>query len=186
MHDQPPLIGHVVAVAKSAAHSFSKICVDRITLIQGLGVEGDAHKGVWVQHLARIKKDPTQPNLRQVHLIHQELFDELATQGFAVEPGQLGENVTTQGIPLLALPQRSILAVGPDVRLEVTGLRNPCAQIDGLQKGLLAAVLGKGPNGEVIRKTGVMAIVLAGGTIAPGDAIHVELPPEPHDPLQPV
>lgn len=175
---------HVVSVSKSGEHRFSKRVADRITVIEGLGIEGDAHAGDRVQHLSRVRADPTQPNLRQVHLIQSELFDELREKGFDVGPSDLGENVTTVGIALLALPRGTILEIGSDVALEVTGLRNPCAQIDGFRKGLLAAVLDRGPNGELIRKAGIMTVVLKGGEIATGDAIVVRLPPEPHLPLE--
>ena len=174
----------VVAVAKDAVHNFSKTLVPEITIIAGLGVEGDAHLGKKVKHRSRVKADPTQPNLRQVHLIHSELFDEVAEKGFAVTPADLGENITTKGIDLLGLPRHAILKIGANVRLEVTGLRNPCAQIDNFQKGLLSAVLEKGPNGQLIRKSGIMTVVLAGGRVQTGDRIDVELPDPPLLPLE--
>lgn len=176
--------GTVVAVAKDAVHNFSKNLVPEIVMIAGLGVEGDAHLGEKVKHRSRINADPAQPNLRQVHLIHSELFDEVAQKGFRVMPADLGENITTKGIDLLGLPRHAILEIGEHVRLEVTGLRNPCAQIDDFQKGLLAAVLGKGPNGELIRKSGIMTVVLKGGYVRPGDRIHVTLPESPFLPLE--
>jgi MOSC domain-containing protein YiiM len=173
----------VQAVAASAAHGFSKPRLPSIRLLAGLGVDGDAHCGVTVKHRSRVAKDPDQPNLRQLHLIHAELFDELAAAGFAVAPGALGENVTTQGIDLLGLPRGTRLHIGADAIVEVTGLRNPCWQIDAFQDGLMRACLGRDAQGDVVRKTGVMAIVLAGGDIAPGDAIRVVLPPTPHERL---
>jgi MOSC domain-containing protein YiiM len=151
-----------------------------------LGVAGDAHMGETVKHRSRVRKDPTQPNLRQVHLIHAELFDELRGKGFAVRPGDLGENVTTSGIDLLALPTDTRLHIGATAVVAVTGLRNPCVQIDGFQKGLMAATLDKDAGGNLIRKAGIMSIVLADGDVRPGDAIQVELPAEPSRPLQPV
>ena len=176
--------GRVVAVAKNAEHNFSKTLVPEITIIAGLGVEGDAHLGKKVKHRSRVKADPTQPNLRQVHLIHSELFDEVAEKGFAVTPADLGENITTKGIDLLGLPRHAILKIGENVRLEVTGLRNPCAQIDNFQKGLLSAVLEKGSNGELIRKSGIMTVVLTGGRVQTGDRINVKLPDPPFLPLE--
>jgi len=158
--------------------------VHEILIVAGLGVEGDAHKGKKVKHRSRVKADPTQPNLRQVHLIHSELFDELSKKGFTVKPGDLGENITTEGIDLLRLPRGTILKVGENACLEVTGLRNPCAQIDGFQKGLLSAVLDKGANGELIRKSGIMTIVLKGGRVRSSDCIDVELPDPPFRPLE--
>lgn len=178
--------GTVVAVARDAGHQFSKHIVEEVRILAELGVEGDAHQGVTVQHRSRVARDPTQPNLRQVHLIHAELFEELAAKGFAVGPADLGENVTTRGIDLLGLPKGARLRLGAEAVLEVTGLRNPCAQIEQFQAGLLAAVLGRGPDGELVRKTGVMAVVLSGGMVRPGDAIAVELPPLPHQPLEKV
>lgn len=172
------------AVSRSGEHRFSKRADTEITLLTGLGVEGDAHLGVTVQHLSRIKIDPTQPNLRQVHLIGAELFDELAGKGFAVSPAELGENVTTRGIDLLALPRGARLRLGATAMVELTGLRNPCAQIERHRPGLLAAVLDRTPEGEVIRKAGVMAIVVAGGVVRPGDMIEVDLPPPPHERLE--
>lgn len=174
----------VLAVARDGEHRFSKRSVAELNVLAGLGVEGDAHQGVTVKHRSRVATDPTQPNLRQVHLIHCELFQELRTKGFRVEPSDLGENVTTAGLNLLNLPRSTLLAIGTEVVLEITGLRNPCAQIERFQPGLLAAVLDRGPNGEVIRKAGVMSVVRAGGLIRPGDSIKVSLPPPPHLPLE--
>lgn len=180
----------VAAVARDAAHGFSKRIVSEIEVIAGQGVAGDAHRGETVKHRSRVAVDPTQPNLRQVHLIHAELFDEMAERGFDICAGDLGENITTRGIDLttrgidlFALPSGTVLRIG-DAALAVTGLRNPCGQIDAFRKGLLRAVLAKGENGEVIRKAGIMAIVLRSGAIRIGDAIAVEMPPEPHQPLE--
>jgi len=174
----------VTAVGLCPTHSFSKPVVEAIRLLAGLGVEGDAHLGVTVKHQSRVKVDPTQPNLRQVHLIQSELHAELAAAGFAVVPGDLGENVTTRGIDLLGLPTGAKLRLGPDAVVEITGLRNPCSQIDGFRQGLLKQVLGRDEAGNLVRKAGVMGIVLAGGTVRPGDPIAVELPPRPHRPLE--
>lgn len=155
-------------------------------LLAGLGVEGDAHLGRTVQHVSRVKRDPSQPNLRQVHLIHAELHDELRARGFRVGPGVMGENVTTRGVDLLALPTGTRLRLGAAAVVEVTGLRNPCVQLDGYQSGLLAAVLDRDPDGRLIRKAGVMGVVVSGGKVHPEDTIDVELPPLPHVPLDPV
>ena len=176
----------VLNVAASAKHGFSKQVCDTIYVIAGIGVAGDAHAGPTVKHRSRVRIDPSQPNLRQIHLIHAELLDELAARGFAVAPGDLGENILTRDVDLLALPRGSVLAIGSSARLEITGLRNPCAQIEAFQRGLLSAVIDKAPGGALVRKAGVMAIVLADGSIGPGDAISVELPPQPHCPLEPV
>ncbi len=175
-----------MAVGTSAAHTVSKAVSPRIRLLEGLGVEGDAHAGRTVQHLSRVRRDPTQPNLRQVHLIQSELHDLLRETGFDVAPGAMGENVTTQGIDLLSLPSGACLHLGDDAVVEITGLRNPCAQLDGLEPGLMAATLGRDEQGQLIRKAGIMAIVLVGGEVGPGDPIRVALPPEPHRPLLPV
>ncbi len=176
--------GQVVSVSLSVRHDFSKDRVQSIRLLPGLGVEGDAHAGVTVKHRSRIAVDPSQPNLRQVHLIHTELFDELAGKGFAVVPGDLGENIATSGLDLLALPRGTVLRLGAEAAVQVTGLRNPCSQIEAFQPGLLANVVGKGDNGEIIRKAGIMSIVLAGGDVHEGDVIAVELPSGPHLPLE--
>ncbi|CAN5382335.1 MOSC domain-containing protein [soil metagenome] len=176
--------GIVVAVARDGQHRFSKSPVDRITILAGMGVEGDAHQGSRVRHRSRVAVDPTQPNLRQVHLIHAELFDELRAKGHDVGPADLGENITTQGIDLLALPRGTRLRIGDTAVLEVTGLRNPCGQIEAFQRGLLAAVLDRGPSGEVIRKAGIMTIVEQGGIVRPQDRVIVDLPPLPHHPLE--
>ena len=170
----------VLALSRSGSHSFSKPGVASLRLVAGLGIEGDAHQGVTVKHRYRVALDPTQPNLRQVHLIHAELFDELAAKGFAIAPGELGENVTTRGIDLLALPEGARLKIGADVVVELTGLRNPCKQIEAFRPGLLAAVLGRDDAGGIVRTAGVMAIVLAGGAIREGDTIEAELPAAPH------
>ena len=174
----------VVAVCRDGEHRFSKAVTTSITLLTGLGVEGDAHAGVTVQHRSRVAADPTQPNLRQVHLMHEELFDDLARDGFAVKPGELGENVTTRGIDLLALPRHTVLRIGADAVVEITGLRNPCVQIDLFQQGLLKRVVHHDADGHLVRKAGIMGIVLRGGRIEPGDQILVEPPPPPHLPLE--
>jgi len=180
------MAGVVTAVSRSATHTMSKPNQDGIRLLAGLGVEGDAHQGETVKHRSRVARDPSQPNLRQVHLIHAELHDELRAAGFAVSPGQMGENVTTRGVDLLGLPTGARLHLGDAAVVEVTGLRNPCAQLDGIQPGLMAATLGRDEEGNLIRKAGVMGVVLADGEVRPGDAIRVELPLEPHTPLEPV
>ena len=176
----------VQAVARDRAHRFSKPVADSITLVPGLGVAGDAHFGRTVQHRSRVRRDPSQPNLRQVHLIHAELFTELAEAGFGVCAGQLGENVTTSGLDLLGLPTGTRLRLGADAVVELTGLRNPCTQLDGFADGLMRATLDRGPDGELIRKAGVMAVVLVGGDVRTADPIDVELPAGPPRPLQPV
>ncbi|HEV7286000.1 MAG TPA: MOSC domain-containing protein [Kaistia sp.] len=170
----------VVAVSKNATHGFSKAPQPSIRLIAGLGVEGDAHLGETVKHRSRVAKDPTQPNLRQVHLVHQELLNELQAQGFSVSAGTIGENITTRGIDLLGLPTGARLRIGPEAVVEVTGLRNPCVQLDRYQKGLMAATLDHDSEGNLVRKAGIMSIVLTGGVIAPGDPVRIELPPPPH------
>ncbi|MEA2888042.1 MAG: hypothetical protein QOD11_2402 [Bradyrhizobium sp.] len=179
-------MGSIVAVSLGHGHHFSKTPRLGIRLLTGLGVGGDAHIGETVKHRSRVRKDPARPNLRQVHLMHAELFDELRAKGFSVKPGDLGENVTTSGIDLLALPTGTRLHLGATAVVEVTGLRNPCVQIDGFQKGLMAATLDKDGDGNLIRKAGIMSVVLAGGDIRPGDLVRVELPNAPHRPLQPV
>ncbi|AEG92866.1 MOSC domain-containing protein [Ramlibacter tataouinensis] len=179
--------GQVVAVHRSGSHSFSKFTEDEgIVLVPGLGVQGDAHAGATVRHRSRVARDPSQPNLRQVHLIHAKLFDELVQAGFAVFPGELGENVTTRGLDLLALPAGTRLRLGTSAQVEITGLRNPCAQIDRFQPGLTAAVLERDAQGRLVRKAGVMAVVLEGGPVRPGDAIEAVRPALPHRPLVPV
>ena len=157
-----------------------------VRLIAGLGVEGDAHSGTTVKHRSRVARDPRAPNLRQVHLIHSELHDELREKQFDVGPGEMGENITTRGIDLLSLPTGTLLRLGETAVVEVTGLRNPCAQLDGVRPGLMAATLARDFLGRLIRKAGVMSIVITGGDVRTGDAIHVELPPRPHRRLQPV
>lgn len=176
----------VLEVSRDAAHGFSKPVVDHIVLIEGWGVEGDAHAGTTVQHRSRVARDPSQPNLRQVHLMHSELFDEVAAAGYRVAPGQLGENVTTRGIDLLRLPTGTLLHLGADACVRVTGLRNPCRQIDDFDPGLLREVLGRAEDGSVERRGGVMGVVVAGGVVRRGDPIRVELPSGEHTPLAPV
>ena len=178
--------GTVTAVSRSATHTMSKPNEGGIRLLAGLGVEGDAHLGETVKHRSRVRRDPTVPNLRQVHLIHAELHDELAGQGFALAPGQMGENITTRGVDLLALPTGTRLHLGASAVVEVTGLRNPCRQLDGIQPGLMAATRARDEHGALVRKAGVMAIVHTGGDVRPGDPIRVELPPQPHRALEPV
>ena len=176
----------VTAVSRSERHTFSKPTQECITLVAGLGIDGDAHEGPLVKHRSRVRRDASKPNLRQVHLIHAELHDELKAAGFVVAAGEMGENVTTRGVELLALPIATRLLLGAEAVVEVTGLRNPCTQLDDFQPGLMRAVLGRDEHGVVVRKAGVMGIVLSGGVVRPGDAIKVELPSPPHRALEPV
>ena len=174
----------VVAVSKSQTHTFSKSICDLITLIAGMGVEGDAHSGATVQHRSRVKADPTQPNLRQIHIIQNELLDELNEQGFRVRPGALGENITMVGVDLLALPRETLLQIGTNAVVQVTGLRNPCIQLDQYQEGLLDAVLERTKNGTLVRKAGIMGVVVEGGEVNPGDKVKVTVPSAPHQKLE--
>lgn len=178
--------GTVIAVSMSPTHTMLKRNAPRIALLEGLGVEGDAHMGTTVKHRSRVSRDPSQPNLRQIHLIHAELLDELEAKGFSVAPGRMGENITTRGIALLALPAGTKLHIGDNAIIEVTGLRNPCAQLDGIKPGLMQAVLDRDADGNLVRKAGVMGIVLQGGEVKPDDGIRIVLPPEPHIALKPV
>ena len=179
--------GVVTAVSVSPGHTMTKPNAAAIRLLEGLGVDGDAHNGTTVKHRSHARRDPTKPNLRQVHLIHSELHDELAGQGFpGLRPGQMGENVTTAGVDLLGLPVGTKLHLGAEAVVEVTGLRNPCAQLDGIQPGLMKATLDRDDDGNVVMKSGIMGIVLVGGEVRPGDRIAVELPPEPHVRMQKV
>jgi MOSC domain-containing protein YiiM len=178
--------GVVTAVSKSPTHTFSKLAQESIHLLAGLGVAGDAHQGETVKHRSRVARDPSQPNLRQVHLISTEIHDDLREAGFAVGPGGMGENVTTRGIDLLGLPTGTRLHLGVTAVVEVTGLRNPCGQLNGLQPGLMAATLDRDKHGAIIRKAGIMGIVLVAGEVRPDDPIRVELPAEPRRSLEPV
>lgn len=181
------MLGHmarVYSVSKCSDHVFSKFTSRAIELIKGEGVEGDAHRGVTVRHRSRVRQDPSQSNLRQVHLIPFELIENLRERGFNVHPGAMGENITTAGIDLLALPKGTILNVGAEAAIEVTGLRNPCDQLDDYQEGLKAAVLGRDDNGRILLQAGIMGIVANGGTVNVNDTISVDLPPEPHQRLE--
>ncbi len=178
--------GIVAAVCRSPTHTLTKPVADSIRLLAGLGIEGDAHLGATVKHLSRIFKFGNAPNLRQVHLIHAELFDELRAAGFAVWAGLMGENITTRGVDLLRLPTGARLHLGAAAVVEVTGLRNPCRQLNRIHPGLMKAVLDRDEEGRLIRKAGIMGIVVAGGEVAEGDPIAVELPHEPYRPLAPV
>lgn len=173
-------MGIVEQVASSPGHTLEKPARVSIQLLAGLGVEGDAHLGVTVKHRSRVRVDPDQPNLRQVHLIHAEFLDELALGGMAVAPGAMGENITTRGIELLELPVGTVLRLGAEAQVRVTGLRNPCAQLDSICDGLMNATLGRDAEGRVVRKAGIMSMVIRSGRVGAGDAIVVELPPEPH------
>ena len=176
----------VFAVARASGHRFGKRVRGAIRLVAGIGVEGDAHAGVTVQHRSRQRWDRAAPNLRQVHLIHAELFDELADKGFAVAPGQMGENVATRGIELLALSRGTRLRLGETAVIEITGLRNPCVQLDRFAPGLTAAVLDRAKDGAPVRKAGVMGIVVTGGEVRAGDTIALLCAPDPHEALVPV
>ena len=170
-HKLQPMTPTIISLSRDSEHNFSKPPVQQMTLLAGLGIDGDAHAGRTVQHRYDQRTNPAAPNLRQVHLIHAELFEELAERGFTVLPGQLGENVTTCGIDLLGLSRGTRLRLGAEALIEITGLRSPCKYIDGLAKGLMAAMLDKAPDGSIIRKSGVMAVVITGGAVGVGDAI---------------
>lgn len=176
-------IPSILAVSRSDEYTFTKQSFNEIRLIEGEGIEGDVHRGKHVRHQVQVRKDPTKPNLRQVHLLAFEMIQELKAKGFSVAPGILGENITTKNIDLLSLPRNTILSLGPKAKIRITGLRNPCSQLDHYQKGLSAAVLDKDKNGKLIRRIGVMGIVLVGGVVLEGDPIQVELPPTPHQEL---
>ena len=180
MNDTPGReAGTVVAVSRRPTHGFSKVPQRKITLLEGLGVEGDAHAGTTVQHLYRIKLDAEAPNLAQVHFLPVELFDEMAALGYALEPGGMGENVLTSGLDLAAMPTGATFRIG-EALVEISGIRDPCKKIDSLGRGLTKAMLGKTSKGDLLRKAGIMGVVRRGGTLRPGDAITVALPPEPH------
>ncbi len=180
------MIGSVISVCASPLHTMSKPVQPGIRLIDGSGVEGDAHASPTVKHRSRVRIDPSQPNLRQVHLLHSELFEELERSGFGVKPGQMGENITTVGIDLLGLAEHTMLHIGENAVIRVTGLRNPCSQLDGLQPGLMQAVLDKDESGNLIRKAGIMGVVITGGEIKSGDQIVAESPSGPFTALEPV
>lgn len=177
--------GIVTAVSCSPVHAFTKPNQLLIRLVAGRGVAGDAHLGEKVKHRSRVRKNPDDPNLRQVHLIHEELFAELRAAGFEIAAGAIGENVTTRGIDLLGMPSGARLRLGPDAVIEVTGLRNPCRQLDAFRPGLMAAVLGRDAAGRLVRKAGIMAVVIRGGDVRPGDSIAVEMSAGEHRPLEP-
>lgn len=179
------MTGVVESVGRGERHRFSKAPHPSIRLLAGLGIEGDCHAGETVKHRSRVARDPSRPNLRQVHLIHAELHDELIGKGFRVAAGDMGENITTRGVDLLGLPTGARLTVGESV-IEVTGLRNPCSQLNDFLPGLMNAVLDRDADGGLIRRAGIMGVVIVGGAVRPGDAIVVALPPGPHRPLQPV
>ena len=183
---QDAVTARVVSVSRDEGHRFSKPRVEEIRLIEGWGVEGDAHAGTTVQHLSRVARDPHQPNLRQVHLVHSELFDEVRKNGYDVEPGQLGENITTAGLDLLALPTGTVLHIGESASIRLTGLRNPCEQINGLAPRLMKEMVFRLPDGTVVRKAGVMSVVLTGGIVRPGDAVRAELPSGERTAMEPV
>lgn len=178
------MTGTVAAISRNETYSFSKPNRDSIRLLAGLGVEGDVHAGVTVRHRPRVARDPTQPNLRQVHLLHEEFFAEVGEEGFKVAAGELGENITTRGIDLLGLPVGTLLRIGESAVLEVTGLRHPCLRIDAFQEGLLKQVIGRDEAGNIVRRPGIMSIVKEGGVVRPGDTIEAELPDGPHRPLE--
>jgi hypothetical protein len=180
------MAGLVTAVSRSATHTLKRLNTDCIRLVTGLGVEGDAHAGITVKHRSRLARFADAPNLRQVHLIHAELHDELSRKGIAVSAGKMGENITTRGVDLLGLPTGTRLHLGEAAVVEVTGLRNPCAQLDRIHPGLMGATLDRDEHDGLIRKAGIMAVVIADGQVRPGDAIRVELPALPHKPLAPV
>jgi MOSC domain-containing protein YiiM len=179
-------MSRVVAVAAAPGHQLSKRIVPEIRLVEGLGIQGDAHLGQTTQHQTQVRSDPTRPNLRQVHLMHAELFPELAAKGYEIGPAMLGENITTEGVDVLSLPRGTLLRIGRDAVVQLTGLRNPCRQLDAFRPGLAQAMFGKDENGELVRKAGVMSIVVSGGAIRAGDVIIVDVPAGRRERMLPV
>ncbi|MCL3859517.1 MOSC domain-containing protein [Actinotalea sp. K2] len=182
----PTRQARVIAVSRDDTHRFSKPTVDSVTLIEGWGIEGDAHAGPTVKHRFQVARDPHAPNLRQVHLLHEEVFAEVAEEGYSLAPGLLGENITTRDVTLLDLPTGTVLRLGPDAAVRLTGLRSPCRLIDTLERGLMRQLTARAGDGTVVRKAGVMSVVVAGGVVRAGDGISIELPEGPHVPMQPV
>ena len=176
-------MGVVVSVSRSPRHRFSKDVLDVVTLVEGHGVEGDAHAGATIQHRSRKRWRPHDPNPRQVHLLHAELLDALP---YDLAPGDVGENVLVRGVDLLALPTGARLHLGSSAVVEVTGLRNPCVQLDRFADGLMSAVLRQEADGTVRRLAGVMSVVLVGGAVRVGDPVMVRLPDGDLQPLRPV
>lgn len=175
----------VIAVASDTAHNIVKPVREHIKLVAGWGVEGDAHAGITVQHRYDKRRNPNAPNLRQVHLMHAELFDQAATLGLTVEPGEMGENITTRGIDILNLPRGTHLKIG-DAIIEVTGLRNPCKYLNQIAPGLLKACMAKHEDGTNFPQSGIMGVILEDGEVKAGDEIHIIAPPKPHERLKPV
>lgn len=222
----------VLAVSSSSEHTFSKSNQAVITLIVGHGVQGDCHAGKTVQHRSRLKIQPPPPNLRQVHLIQSEIFEEVRQNELrddvsrrhdptkvasflssffshdsnpgagssepsssgssshpSLLPGQLGENVTTQGIDLLGLSEGTVLRFvddGDDTEekkqdvatsvagIRITGLRNPCPQIEKFRDGLQDRFIVRDEQRKIVgRKAGVMGVVENGGEVKPGMKILV-------------
>lgn len=176
----------VESVHRSESHDFTKATVEEVVLVAGVGIEGDAHAGATVQHVSRKKKDADRPNLRQVHLVSAELHEELVADGFDLDHGGFGENLVTRGIALGDLPVGTTLALGDDAIIVLTGLRDPCAQIDRHREGLRAAVAFDPGEGPKLFRDGAMAMVVRGGVVRTGDPIGVALPPEPHHPMRKV
>ncbi len=170
----------VLSVSLNQEHNFSKKREGRIMLVKGLGVEGDAHFGATVQHRSRVARNPEQPNFRQVHLLQSEILEELKTKGYTINPGEMGENITTRGIDLLSLPTNAELRIGKEAVVQVKGLRNPCSQIDDFKNGLMRQFVRKDDSGNPVYLAGVMGVVLTGGEVKPGDSIVVSMPGKPH------
>lgn len=174
----------MVAVSVDGKHRFSKTSRPSIALTSGHGIEGDAHYGPFVRHRYLARRDPSAPNLRQVHLIPSELFDALRTSGYEVHPGDLGENIATVGLALESLPLGTILLLGASATLQLTGLRTPCVLIDRFKSGLRKRLEGDAARPRF--RAGVMATVTKGGDVSPGDRIRTVLPAPPHQALPPL
>jgi len=172
------LDGRVVGLARDGRNGFSKSAMDTICLIQGQGVEGDAHSGPFVRHRYLARRQPRLPNLRQVHLIPSELFEALRNAGYDLHPGDLGDNIATAGLDLETLPMGALLDLGSEACIELTGLRTPCVLIDRFRTGLKRQMVCSEPVAPRFR-CGVMSIVRTGGRLAVGDPIRVRLPPKP-------
>jgi MOSC domain-containing protein YiiM len=175
--------GTVAAVSCNDTYAFTKPVRDEIVLIAGVGVAGDVHAGVHVKHRGRVRADPHQPNFRQVHLIQQELFAEVGEKGYAVAAGNLGENVTTTGMDLLALPLGTILRFGPEAATGSAGatLGGAAAEAHTATASAVATSGTAGPLAAVLEVAGRARLGAATAASAVAIAAAADRD-DPHDP----
>jgi len=160
------LVGHVISVCKNSEPGLPKLRTDQIFLIADFGVKGDYHAGKFIRHRWLAKKDPTRLNNRQVLLIDDSILADIGKEGISPKPGELGENITLEGIKLMRQPIGTKFQIG-DAVVELTEIRRPCYQLNAIHPNLQNTVM-PDKEDESTWNAGMLATVIKGGTVQSG------------------